>query len=77
MFSTDRGRLHLAANASFQRLVVVTLGRGHTYENLDAIKAELSNKVMEVAPPKCPPRAQVDADPLENCHLNVKKLPKT
>ncbi|XP_005103862.1 eEF1A lysine and N-terminal methyltransferase [Aplysia californica] len=59
LFSTDKGRLHLTASAGFQRLVVVGLGRGHEYDNLEAIKAELSLKVMELAPPKCPPRAQV------------------
>ncbi|KAI8779458.1 methyltransferase-like protein 13 [Biomphalaria glabrata] len=59
LFSTDKGRLHLQESAGFQRLVVVTLNRGHEYENIDAIKAELSNKVMELAPLDCPPKAQI------------------
>ncbi|KAH9503388.1 eEF1A lysine and N-terminal methyltransferase [Bulinus truncatus] len=59
LFSTDKGRQHLLDNAGFQRLVVVTLNRGHEYESLDAIKAELSNKVMELAPADCPPKAQI------------------
>ncbi|CAL1541569.1 unnamed protein product [Lymnaea stagnalis] len=59
LFSTDKGRLHLQDSAGFQRLVVVSLNRGHDYENLDAIKAELSNKVMELAPKDCPPRSQI------------------
>ena len=52
MFSTDEGRKQLAVSAGFERLVVVTLHREHLYENLDAIKAELSGKVMELAPPR-------------------------
>lgn len=59
LFSTDKGRLHLQDSAGFQRLVVVTLNRGHNYEGLDAIKAELSSRVMELAPKDCPPRTQV------------------
>uniref|UniRef100_A0A0B6ZBE2 Methyltransferase domain-containing protein n=1 Tax=Arion vulgaris TaxID=1028688 RepID=A0A0B6ZBE2_9EUPU len=59
LFSTDKGRLHLLESAGFQRLVVVTLSRGHNYESLDAIKAELSSKVMELAPKDCPTRAQI------------------
>ena len=52
MFSTDEGRKQLSESAGFERLVVVTLHRDHLYDNLDAIKAELSSKVMELAPPK-------------------------
>ncbi|GFO39899.1 methyltransferase-like protein 13 [Plakobranchus ocellatus] len=59
LFSTDKGRLHLLDSAAFQRLVVVTLNRGHTFENMEAIKAELSSKVMELAPPDCPSKSQV------------------
>ncbi len=52
MFSTDEGRDALSKSAGFERLVVVTLHREHLYDNLDSIKAELSPKVMELAPPK-------------------------
>ncbi|CAG5116730.1 unnamed protein product [Candidula unifasciata] len=46
-------------SAGFQRLVVVTLSRGHSYENLEAIKAELSSRVMELAPKDCSVKAQI------------------
>ena len=51
LFSTTAGRIQVADNVSFSRLVIVTLHRNHTYESLDAIKAELSSKVLELAPP--------------------------
>ncbi|XP_072176738.1 eEF1A lysine and N-terminal methyltransferase-like [Diadema setosum] len=50
LFVSDKGRGQLAEQAGFQRLVVVTLHRGHTYQSIDTIKAELSSKVMELAP---------------------------
>ncbi|BFZ20867.1 hypothetical protein BsWGS_23906 [Bradybaena similaris] len=59
LFSTDKGRLHLLDSAGFQRLVVVTLSRGHTYENLESIKAELSSRVMELAPKDCSLKVQI------------------
>ncbi|RUS69879.1 hypothetical protein EGW08_022356, partial [Elysia chlorotica] len=59
LFSTDKGRLHLQDSAGFQRLVVVILNRGHSFENMEAIKAELSGKVMELAPPDCPRKSEV------------------
>ena len=51
MFSTDAGRLQLSSSAGFDRLVVVSLHRNHAYTDLDSIQAELSAKVMELAPP--------------------------
>ncbi|XP_070177056.1 eEF1A lysine and N-terminal methyltransferase-like isoform X2 [Littorina saxatilis] len=51
MFSTDAGRKLLSESAGFERLVVVVLSREHEYESMDSIKAELSSKVMELAPP--------------------------
>ncbi|KAK3697598.1 hypothetical protein RRG08_033328 [Elysia crispata] len=59
LFSTDKGRLHLQESAGFQRMVVVSLNRGHSFENMEAIKAELSGKVMELAPSDCPQKAEV------------------
>nr|KAG5705790.1 hypothetical protein BaRGS_027449 [Batillaria attramentaria] len=50
MFSTDAGRKKLSLSAGFERLVVVALNREHEYRDMDAIKAELSSKVMELAP---------------------------
>ena len=50
MFSTDAGRKTLSVSAGFERLVVVALSREHEYTDMDSIKAELSSKVMELAP---------------------------
>jgi SAM-dependent methyltransferase len=50
MFSTDEGRMELQRTAGFERLLVVTLHREHTYDDLDAIKAELGERVLELAP---------------------------
>ena len=52
--------MELSANAGFERVVVVTLGRGHMFSDMDAIKKELSTKVMELAPRKLSRNAQVD-----------------
>ena len=38
-------------SAGFERLLVVTLHREHSYNSLDEVKAELSDKVLELAPP--------------------------
>ena len=59
MFSSEAGRQQLSQNAGFERLVVVTLDRNHSYKDLDMIKAELSTKVMELAPPSFKPGTQV------------------
>ncbi|XP_077986921.1 eEF1A lysine and N-terminal methyltransferase-like [Glandiceps talaboti] len=50
MFGYPEGRKQLAVSAGFGRLVVVSLHREHQYENIESIKAELSGKVMELAP---------------------------
>jgi len=50
MFSTNEGRLQLLSNIEVERLLVVTLARGHTYKDVEEIKTELSSKVMELAP---------------------------
>ena len=51
LFSSTDGREELCHSAGFERLVVVTLHRGHHYGNLDGVKEELSGKVLELAPP--------------------------
>ena len=51
LFSSDAGRLQLAESAGFERLVVVTMHRGHTYSNLEAVKEEVSAKAAELAQP--------------------------
>jgi len=49
-FGTKLGRQELVSQAKYQRLVIVYLNRAHTYENLDTILAELSPKIIELAP---------------------------
>ena len=49
MFSVNEGQKELANSAGFERLVIVALNRGHSYESIDKIKEELSGKVMEFA----------------------------
>ena len=59
LFSSDSGRKNLAESAGFERLIVVTLHRGHTYPSLDAVKEEVSGKVIEFIQKGLPRRKQV------------------
>lgn len=49
MFSVKEGQKQLANSANFERLAIVALNRGHSYQSIDFIKQELSGKVMEFA----------------------------
>ena len=51
--------MELTTNASFERVVIVTLGRGHAFSDMESIKKELSAKVMELAPRRLSHNAQV------------------
>lgn len=55
----DEGRKQLAASAGFRRLVTVALHRGQQYDGMESIQAELSTRVMELAPAGMPPQQQV------------------
>ncbi|XP_043918670.1 eEF1A lysine and N-terminal methyltransferase isoform X2 [Protopterus annectens] len=59
LFASEEGRKQLAESAAFQRLIIVTLHRDQQYESLQAIQDELSQKVMELAPPDLPANVQV------------------
>ena len=59
MFSSDPGRRQLAESAGFERLVVVTLHRGHTYSSLDAVKEEVAGKAVELVQQGLPHGKQV------------------
>ncbi|XP_066480188.1 eEF1A lysine and N-terminal methyltransferase [Tiliqua scincoides] len=59
LFGTEEGRKQLAASAGFRRLVTVALHRDQHYEGMEAIQAELSEKVMELAPPDLSAHQQV------------------
>ncbi|XP_075421110.1 eEF1A lysine and N-terminal methyltransferase [Tenrec ecaudatus] len=50
LFGMEEGRKQLAASAGFRRLVTVALHRGQQYAGMDSIQAELSARVMELAP---------------------------
>ena len=60
LFSTDSGCRQLAESAGFERLVIVTLHRGHTYQGLDEVKEEVSSKAMELAQSGLPAGKKVD-----------------
>ncbi|XP_060630351.2 eEF1A lysine and N-terminal methyltransferase [Anolis sagrei] len=59
LFGTEEGRKQLAASAGYWRLVTVALHRDQQYEDMGTIQAELSEKVMELAPPGLPAHQQV------------------
>ncbi|XP_008493072.2 eEF1A lysine and N-terminal methyltransferase [Calypte anna] len=59
LFGTEEGRRQLATSAGFGRLVTVALHREQHYEGMAGIQAELSGKVMELAPQGLPARQQV------------------
>lgn len=59
LFGMDEGRKQLAASAGFRRLITVALHRGQQYESMDHIQAELSARVMELAPAGMPAQQQV------------------
>lgn len=72
LFGTEEGRKQLASSAGFRRLVTVALHREQHYEGMAGIQAELSAKVMELAPPGLPARQQVSPVPGP-----LTQLPKT
>ncbi|KAM8930338.1 eEF1A lysine and N-terminal methyltransferase isoform 2-T2 [Pelodytes ibericus] len=59
LFGSEPGRRQLAGSVGFRRLIIVGLHRDQQYESLEAIKAELSTKVLELAPPGLPNNQQV------------------
>nr|KAF6396603.1 eEF1A lysine and N-terminal methyltransferase [Rousettus aegyptiacus] len=59
LFGMEEGRKQLAISAGFRRLITVALHRGQQYEGMDSIQAELSARVMELAPAGMPAQQQV------------------
>mmetsp|Transcript_694 Transcript_694/g.2107 ORF Transcript_694/g.2107 Transcript_694/m.2107 type:complete len:751 (-) Transcript_694:1806-4058(-) len=51
MFSSEEGQLKIATSNGIGRLIVVGMGRGHTFESMEAIQAELSTSMLSFAPP--------------------------
>ena len=58
-YGSSEGRGQLAASANFRRLVVVAMHRDQLYSDMQAVQAELSQMVMELAPPGMPENQQV------------------
>ncbi|XP_037326341.2 eEF1A lysine and N-terminal methyltransferase isoform X2 [Pungitius pungitius] len=59
LYSAAEGRRQLAASANFRRLVVAAMHRNQEYEDMQAVQAELSPMVMDLAPPGMPANQQV------------------
>ena len=59
MFSVNEGQKQLAISAGFERLVIVSLSRSHSYVSIEKIKEELSGKVMEFSQNNVTSAAQV------------------
>lgn len=51
LFSTEKGRRELCNQASARRLAVVCLGRDHEFADMDTVKEELNERVLDFAPP--------------------------
>ena len=59
LFSSEYGRKQLAESAGFDRLVIVTLHRGHTYHGIERVKEEVSDKALELAQENLPEKRKV------------------
>ncbi|XP_063234248.1 eEF1A lysine and N-terminal methyltransferase homolog isoform X1 [Bacillus rossius redtenbacheri] len=51
LFATPEGRDALLKSAGYDRLAVVALCRGHAFQGLDAVREELNESVLHLAPP--------------------------
>lgn len=60
LYGSSEGRAQLAGSANFRRLVVVSMHRDQEYQDMQAIQAELSPMVMELAPPGMSANQQVE-----------------
>ncbi|XP_029002607.1 eEF1A lysine and N-terminal methyltransferase [Betta splendens] len=59
LYSSSEGQRQLAASANFRRLLIVTMHRNQDYTDMQAVQAELSPMVMDLAPPGMPANQQV------------------
>ncbi|KAM3915113.1 eEF1A lysine and N-terminal methyltransferase [Leptodactylus fuscus] len=59
LFGSETGRKQLATSVGFRRLLIVALHRDQEYESLEAIQAELSTKVLELAPQGLPDNQKI------------------
>ena len=59
LFCSDTGRLQLAESAGVERLVVVTMHRGHTYSSMAQVKDEVVDKAVELLQRGLPSKKKV------------------
>ena len=50
MFSAKDGQWQLVQQCLSRRLIMVAFNRGHRFGSIEAVKAELSPQVLELAP---------------------------
>lgn len=55
LFATADGLRQVAESADYQRLVCVRMNRGHSFTDMEAVKAELGPIVMDFVPADCDP----------------------
>jgi len=48
LFSSDGGRKQLAESAGFERLVVITLHRAHTYTGVEGVREEVGGRAVQL-----------------------------
>ena len=59
IFSTDTGIRGLAEQSSYQRLVVVSMHRGHEYGDLEQVKKEVSDNALSMIQAGVPQNVKV------------------
>ena len=55
----EERQLSLLEQTTMARLVIVILGRGHTYDSLDKIKEELNPGIVSLTPPDCTNKTEI------------------
>ena len=56
---SEEAQAQVHDSAGHTRLVIVTLGKGQSFESLDQIKDELNPKIVDIIPSDCTNRNQV------------------
>lgn len=59
IFSSEAGRSQLADSAGFERLVLITLHRGHTYSGIEEVREEVGKRAVDLAQAGLPKGEQV------------------
>mmetsp|Transcript_1915 Transcript_1915/g.4362 ORF Transcript_1915/g.4362 Transcript_1915/m.4362 type:complete len:737 (+) Transcript_1915:294-2504(+) len=49
-FASEEGQLQVASSNGIARLIVISLGRNHTFESIEAVQAELSPSMSQLYP---------------------------